>query len=74
METYTYKARDEKGNLIVGEMLVETKNQLYGKLNEKHLFPIAITEKQKNTGFDILRMFLGKPSAKDIISFTRQRQ
>ncbi len=72
METYTYKARDEKGNLILGEMLVETKSQLYGKLSEKHLFPIAVNEKQKNAGLDVLRMFFGKPSAKDIISFTRQ--
>src|SRR3989338_1344252 len=72
METYTYKARDEKGNLIIGEMIVETKSQLYGKLSEKNLFPVAVSEKSKNAGLDVLRMFFGKPSAKDIISFTRQ--
>lgn len=72
METYTYKARDDKGNLIIGEMLVETKSQLYSKLSEKHLFPVLIEEKQKNTGLESLLLLFKKPSTKDLISFTRQ--
>jgi type IV pilus assembly protein PilC len=72
METYTYKARDEKGNLITGEMIVETKNQIYDSLSEKHFFPISVEEKKDRIAFEFFERIFRKPSSKDLISFTRQ--
>jgi len=69
MKTYTYKARDIKGELVHGKVEAETTEIASNLLTDKKLFPVAIMEPGTRT-FDI--PFLKTIRTKDKVMFVRQ--
>ncbi|WP_058485232.1 type II secretion system F family protein [Defluviitalea phaphyphila] len=73
MPVYTYKARDFRGNLIKGELELDSEIDIRHYLVKKQLIPIEIKEKTAwNTDLEQLPIFKPKVKIKDIAIFCRQ--
>ncbi len=81
MAVYSYKARDEKGTLVAGNMDADNIKAVYMQLDSLGLYPVSVSE-IKNIGGNISLStsfipFLGsyqKITYDDLIFFTRQLQ
>ncbi len=81
MAVYSYKARDEKGTLVTGNMDADNIKAVYMQLDSLGLYPVSVSE-IKNIGGNISLStsfipFLGsyqKITYDDLIFFTRQLQ
>ncbi|MCH7492854.1 type II secretion system F family protein [Patescibacteria group bacterium] len=71
MPEFSYKARDQSGEVVSGVVVAPSENIAYGMLRDKRLFIVSLKERKK-------RNFLGKFSlgtgvtTKDIVIFSRQ--
>ena len=68
MPTFTYRARDQKGKIVEGEMAAKNEIEVRRKLISQRLTPITI--KVKQTTFDLSKFM--KPSEQALTIFSRQ--
>ena len=71
MAEFSYKARNQEGNIISGTVVAPTENIAYGILRDKNLFIVSLKERRQVA---FLRgLSLGRRiKAKDIVVFSRQ--
>ena len=74
MPTFTYKARDQKGELIQGTIDAESKGMVTTRLQTMGFFPVEIfaDEKGREGKFSIGRFLKGKIRTSDLSTFNRQ--
>ncbi len=75
MGTFAYRARNESGGLVTGEMEAETKEMVYEHLDGLGLLPVGVSE-AKGDAFSLNKAFerFEKIRQDDLIFFTRQLQ
>ena len=71
MPVYVYRAKDQSGNTVKGEVESNSRVQLFKKLSDTGYFVCSIKLKDKKF-FDRISSLGQKPKAADLIIFTRQ--
>lgn len=76
METFYYKARDGKGELVQGEVIAINEDEVRKNLSEKHLTPVFVSSKPLNMSFkkmweEVIDYFQ-KVSLDELLIFNRQ--
>lgn len=71
MAEFSYKARNQGGDLVSGVVVAPSENIAYGILRDRNLFIVSLKEYKK---LKILKLFdmKGRVGAKDIVVFARQ--
>ncbi|HEX9060263.1 MAG TPA: type II secretion system F family protein [Clostridia bacterium] len=72
MPLYTYKAKNEMGRVISGEIKISDHNELAVLLKQKGFTPIEVQEKNFLTDISQISIFKKKISVKDLAVFCRQ--
>lgn len=73
MPLFYYKARNDKGELITGEIDSKSSDRLQEDLFSEGLIPISVKEiKSGGLSFQLLSDFFGKVKAEELMIFTRQ--
>ncbi|MCK5580672.1 MAG: type II secretion system F family protein [Candidatus Omnitrophica bacterium] len=72
MQTFTYKARDEQGNLVRGKMEADSEGDLFGKLRERSFMPVRIEEAAGRIVKESAGERFQKVRAQEIILFSVQ--
>jgi type II secretory pathway component PulF len=72
MPLFSYKARDNDGNLVVGEIEATTINEAKIAISQTDLLPIHVKSKGFEFSFEELKNKFTKPKLRDLIAFTRQ--
>ena len=71
MRRYKYKAKDQEGNVITGEVEATNDKQAARLLRQKNLTIITITPK-KEIPFNFLKKYKERVTQGDVTNFTRQ--
>ncbi|MCS7280758.1 MAG: type II secretion system F family protein [Desulfobacterota bacterium] len=74
MPRFFYRARDEKGSLIVGSMEADTKVLVYSQLDSMGLIPVSVVEERSFLDLKEVLVRFQKVKDDDLIFFTRQLQ
>ncbi|RJR25466.1 type II secretion system F family protein [Candidatus Microgenomates bacterium] len=72
MATYTYRAKDAKGNDVAGDVEARDQKQAIAILKEKHVYPFSIKEKNESFFEYLFKKFFKKTSVAEVATFTRQ--
>lgn len=72
MSTFSYRAKDVKGNEIKGDVEARDRKQAAAILKEKHVYPFSIKEKTENFFEYLYKKFFKKTSVAEVATFTRQ--
>lgn len=72
MPLYTYKAKNEMGRIISGEIKISDHNELAALLKQKGFTPIEVQEKNFLSDISQIEIFKKKISIKDLAVFCRQ--
>lgn len=71
MKRYRYKAKDNNGNIVIGEVEAQTEQLAAKLIRQKGLVVITISSKN-DLSIDIIKKFKDRITGGDISSFTRQ--
>ncbi len=74
MALYSYKAKDPKGQVIVGSLEAETVNAVISRLQAMGYFPVCIENEseKKHTAAVVAKKFARRVSINDLATFNRQ--
>lgn len=72
MAVFSYKARDEKQQILTGVVEAPSAEIAARLLREKHFFVINLTEKREGVGLSLILARFQKVGTSDIVNFTRQ--
>ena len=75
MTAFAYRARDERGLLVTGNLEAASKRDVYAQLDNMGLIPVAAAESRKTAfAVDAFMMRFQRIKDDDLIFFTRQLQ
>ena len=71
-ETYTYRVRDQRGELLTGELEADGESLVVAKLREMGYVPLEVKVKRGGGLKREIKLFPGKVKLKDLTIFSRQ--
>jgi type IV pilus assembly protein PilC len=71
-DTYTYRVRDRRGDLLAGELQADSQDLVLSRLREQGLIPLEIKVKSAGMGKEIKFLSRKKVKLKDLSVFSRQ--